>query len=601
MLLAAGASTTHLSEFGSRPGERVPDVAVTTPGGEPTSLLKLKGRAGLVIVTRDTECPVSQRYVPRLDELASRYEARGFRFVLLDITPHSIDEARASASPRKQQLTIVDPERKIRGALKPFSTAEAFVIDAQGTLRYRGAIDDQYGLDFQRASPGANWLQDALEAVSRGEDPRVTLTSAKGCPQGKDAGTPVLRQGVTYHNRISRIIQANCELCHRVGGLGPMPLVTYPQVYERRAIINVMVSSGRMPPWFAHPKVGEWANDRSLGTRDRNDLLQWIGAGAPEGDPAEAPLPRQFAPGWNIGKPDAVIAIPEPLKVPAQGKVDYKNVYVKTDFAEDKWIAAVEIRPTQPKVVHHALAFLEEPGRRGLSAEDRRKLKPGQPIPPQPEDGVRTFFAATVPGATGMVFPKDTGKRLPKGAWIRFEIHYQPNGAEVIDRTEIGFRFASKPLREVQSASVFNTEIAIPPNRKGYRAEARRRFDEPAEILTLFPHMHLRGAAFRYELHYPDGKVRRLLEVPRYDFNWQTQYQAKRPIRVPRGAELVATAWYDNSRDNPWNPDPSKTVRWGVQSDDEMMIGYFDFIDLGSSVGVKSQANAIPDRSLNKK
>jgi hypothetical protein len=562
---------------GHEPGDRTPDLALIDVDGARSTLHGLAGKLGLVLVTLDAECPVSQRYRPRLAELARRYAPRGFAFAILDLTPHSLREAKDT--PRQSGVrTVRDDGGALAAALRIESTAEAFVIDRAGTLRYRGAIDDQYGISHQRSTASSHWLVAALDNLSTGEEPRVQRTRADGCPTSRTKATAPLRTPVTYHGRVSRIIQGNCQVCHRTGGLAPMPLETYEQVFARRQVIELMVSSGRMPPWSARPGVGDWANDRSLSPRDKADLLGWIKAGAPEGDSSHAPVARRFETGWNIGKPDAVIPIPQPFRVPAQGPIAYQYMYAKTDFSEDKWITAMEIRPTQPRVVHHVIAFLEEPGRKALTPEEWARLKPGDPIPPQPGDGALGFFGVTVPGSLGTRYPEGSGKKLPKGAWIRFEIHYQPNGAEVLDRTEIGFRFAPGPLREVESRSALNSHFAIPPFKARHEVRARYDFKEIGQLTALFPHMHLRGSAFRFDLRYPDGRVVALLDVPRFDFNWQSHYELRAPLDVPKGAALLATAWYDNSKANPWNPDPSKTVRWGTETYEEMMIGYFDFI-----------------------
>lgn len=396
-------------------------------------------------------------------------------------------------------------------------------------------------------------------------------------------GTPTLgaADSLTYHGRISRIVQDNCQACHRVGGLGPMPLETYRQVADRRAVIELMVGTGRMPPWFANKHVGEWSNDRSLPDKDKADLLAWIKVGAPEGDRRDAPPPRKFESGWGIGKPDYIVSLPKPVTIPATGTVGYHVVFVKTDLPTDKWVTAVQLRPTANNVVHHALAFLEEPGRTNLTPEELKNLKPGAMIRAQPSDGQRGFFAATGPRSLGNTYPSGTGKRLPKGQWIKFEIHYQPNGKESVDHTQLGFRFSDKPLREIESLSAFSASFEIPPFSPRHEVKAAYKFDKAGELLAFLPHMHIRGAAFRYDLLYPDGRKVALLDVPKYDFNWQSFYEAKKPIAVPAGAQLLATAWYDNSKANPWNPDPSKTVRWGVNTEDEMMIGYFDFLATG--------------------
>jgi AhpC/TSA family len=577
-IAADSPATSTLYSYGFSPGERVPDLEVIDVEGRSASLHSLSGRRGTVLITWDRECPVSARYLPRVLELAAKYGPKGYNFVLVDVTPHGIGEARSDARKHQGVRTLFDSARTLATGLRARSTAESFLVDSRGTLKYRGAIDDQYGISHQRASVGSAWLRNAMDRVAGGEDPLVSRTEASGCAMDVDAALPARTLPVTYHNRISRIIQSKCQVCHRVGGLGPMPLETYPQVVARRAIIEFMVGGDRMPPWSAQRDVGEWANDRSLSAREKSDLLEWLKNGAPEGDRRDAPASRRFSSAWNIGKPDAVLSIPEPITVPAQGVVAYKYVYTQTHFDEDKWITAVEIRPTQPKVVHHVIALIEEPGRKALTPRERAALKPGAPPPAEPQDSALGFFAITVPGSLGIKYPEGTGKRLPKGAWLKFEIHYQPNGEQVTDRTEIGFRFSKRPLREVQSRSAPYAEFVIPPNHPHYEVKASYDFREAGRIISLFPHMHLRGAAFRYDLELPDGRTVELLSVPKFDFNWQSYYEFRTPVDVPAGSKLLATAWYDNSKNNPWNPDPSKEVRWGPQTYEEMMIGYFDFV-----------------------
>lgn len=572
---------------GMEPGERIRDARVVDVEGKPDNLLSLTGKVGAVIITRDAECPVSQRYLPRIRAMAKEFAARGFNFVILDVTPQSAEEARAAARSLSFVRTIADDRKVIATLLGAETTAEAFVIDSKGTLRYRGAIDDQYGISHQRATVGAPYLRRALEDISKGEAPHETRTEPPGCVISPNPSVSSDPSPVTYYNQISRIIQSKCQICHRAGGLGPMPLETYRQVYERRAIISAMVGAGRMPPWFADPHVGSWANDRSLSGREKQQLLDWARGGGAEGDMAMAPLPRRFSTKWNIGEPDAVVKIPQPITVPAQGPVGYQYVYTKTDFPDDRWVTAVEIRPTQPKVVHHVIVLLEEPGRKALPGAELARLAPSQ-RPPQPGNTSTGFFAITVPGSLGIVFPAGTGKRLPKGAWLKFEVHYQPNGSSVVDRTEVGFRFSSRPVREVQNRSALSSDFAIPPHNPRYKVEASYKFCESGKLLSLFPHMHLRGAAFRYELALADGRRVPLLEVPRFDFNWQSFYEFRKPQEVAKGTKLVATAWYDNSKNNPWNPDPSQTVRWGQQTTEEMMIGYFDFVADGNERERKS-------------
>ncbi len=573
------AAANHYFAFGYRPGERVADVRFTDIDGKPGNLSSLGGTRGTVIVIRDAECPVSQRYAPRLVEFEKSYGPTGFNFVYVDATPHGAAEARANAAKYGLKGRVVlDTDKKLLGALRARSSSEAFVIDANGTLRYRGAVDDQYGITFHKDAVSKSWMRDALHAVIANKVVAEPMTDASGCMYDADLDAPGAARPITYHNRVSRIIQQKCESCHRMNGQAPMPLQNYAQVFERRAVVSFMTSERRMPPWNANPKVGEWANDASLSKAELSDLLAWVKAGAPQGKVAEAPVKRAYVPGWAMGQPDAVVQIPDTFRIPAQGVVQYKYTYIKTNFDSDKWISALEILPTAPKVVHHVIVFLEEPGRKASNDPTR---KPGDPVA---GGGIDGFFAATAPGSPFTSFPVGAAKKLPKGAWLKLQIHYQPNGLEQVDRTRIALRFADDStavngqFAEVESKSAFNVRFAIPPGDPNHQVVASTTFRQSGNLISLFPHTHLRGKAWKIELVKPDSSRTLLLDVPRYDFNWQTFYTFKTPVHVEPGMRLVATAWYDNSKSNPFNPDPTKTVRFGEQTFEEMMIGYFDWI-----------------------
>ena len=582
--LAKAPSPARYFSYGYKPGERVADVKFKDVAGKSGVLSALagtgKGDRGVVIVMRDAECPVSQRYAPRLAEYEKRYAAKGFRFVYIDVTPYSRDAAKQNAA--KYGLTgrvIQDTARTIAHALRATSTTEAFVIDTRGTLRYRGAVDDQYGINFHRDAPTKNWLASALERVAENRDVSTPSTEASGCMFDVDMDAAGEALPLTYHDRISRLFQTRCEGCHRADGLAPMPLENYEQIVARQRVILDQIQARRMPPWNANKNVGEWTNDVSLTDREIRDVVEWFKAGAPKGKDAHAPVPRSYAAKWEMGKPDAIVQIPDTFRIPAQGVVEYKYSYVETHFDTDKWITAMEIKPTAPTVVHHVLIFIEEPGRKAGNDPTR---KPGDPLP---QGGINGFFAATAPGAPATVYPLGAAKKLPKGAWLKFQIHYQPNGAEQVDQTQIGFQFADDStvaaghLLEVESRSAYNQRFAIPPENPNYQVDATPYvFRRSGTVISLFPHTHLRGKAWKIELMGADSARTLLLDVPRYDFNWQTFYGFKHPVRVDSGMRLLATAWYDNSRGNPSNPDPTKTVRFGEQTFEEMMIGYFDWI-----------------------
>ncbi len=375
---------------------------------------------------------------------------------------------------------------------------------------------------------------------------------------------------ITYHDQISRIVQQKCQTCHRQNGVGPFPFETYEEVYARRGMIRYVIENNIMPPWFAD-SIGHWSNDRSLTDGQRDTMLTWIERGAPAGNPNDTPDPRTYAEGWLLGEPDHVVQLSEPFPVPAEGIVDYKYMYVKTEFPEDRWVTAMEILPTNRSLVHHVLITIEPPGRkRG------RRAEPGEPVF---QSGLESYYSVYVPGFQGNSYPEGSAKLLPAGAHLKFQVHYTPNGVAADDQTRLGFHFADgPPERIVETASAYNTRFKIPAGDPRFVADGAYTFERAGTLLSLLPHLHLRGTAFRFDLIYPDGREVPVLNVPRYDFNWQLTYHFEEPLQVPAGAKLKATAWWDNSEGNPFNPDPSVTVRWGDQTFEEMMIGYFDWI-----------------------
>lgn len=554
------------------------DFEFTDIEGKTSWLSDVKAGKAYVIVMRDTGCPVSKQYAPRIARYEQAYASKGVVFLYLNVN-RADDAEKIRGEIRQHGLKgryIHDPEGRVGKRLGVRSTGEVFVLDSKRRLLFRGPIDDQYGVGYTRPKARQEYLRSALESVVAGEMVKVGEVEAPGCLLGYDQQAAAWREPVTFHRQVSRIIQNNCQTCHRDGGIAPFAMQSYDDVYARRMMIRFMVKNRRMPPWFAHRSVGEFANDRSLSDQDLYTLLRWVEEGGPEGDPKDAPEPRRYVEGWQIGRPDAVVAMPEPYRVPAEGVVDYQYFYVKTDFPEDRWIERMELRPGARQQVHHALVFLEEPGR--TRARDR---KPGEASLPF-QGGATGFFAAYAPGYPGLVFPAGSAKRLPKGAWLKFQLHYTTNGTAVDDRTELGLVFAKEPpTREVETWTAINTQFVIPPGAPNHEVSGVRTFSKGGTLLTFFPHMHLRGKSFRMELILPDSTVRPLLWVPRYDFNWQLLYALREPIHVPAGAKLRATGWFDNSENNPHNPDPTKSVRHGEQSWDEMMIGYFDWIPDG--------------------
>ena len=339
-----------------------------------------------------------------------------------------------------------------------------------------------------------------------------------------------------------------------------MPLTTYQETRPWAKAIREVVHARTMPPWFADPCCGKFSNDRSLTASEIDTLMRWVDAGAPAGDPQQAPPKRIWPKGWNLGVPDVVLAMPKPFNVPANGQIDYQYFAVPTGFHEDRWVQGVEIRPGARAVVHHVVAYIREPGStwtRGPTKAD--------------------ILEVYAPGTAPVVWPAGMAKLIKAGSDIVFEIHYTPNGKAALDQTRVGIVFAkSPPEKRVLTLQMSNESFTIPAGDPDYRVTTWGSLPNDALLLGFFPHMHLRGKAFEFTRIRDDGQPEILLRISHYNFYWQLSYRLATPLPLKKGTKLVWIARYDNSPNNPNNPDPSVDVRYGEQSDSEMMVGFFD-------------------------
>jgi hypothetical protein len=442
---------------------------------------------------------------------------------------------------------------------------EAFVIDGAGRVRYRGRIDDQHTPSSRRPAPTRQELRDAIEAVLAGKEVRVSVTDAPGCPLPVEEALRA-QSNVTYCHDVAPILQRRCQTCHRPGQSGPFSLLTYRSARSWAGAIREVIQERRMPPWGADPRYGKFANDPSLTAAEKATLISWIDGACPEGDPKDMPPPRRFPAGWEIGEPDLVVEMPKEFTVPARGTVEYQYIRVDPGFREDRWVTAAEIRAGNPAVVHHVNIFLQPPG-----YNDPHDVF---------EQGPLGSFCLTMmaQGTPPMVLGAGRAKHIPAGWRIVFVVHYQAVGSVQKDRTRLGLRFAApgEVHQEVATRLINTTELHIPPRAADHRVVRETEVHHDVLLLSLFPHLHLRGKSFRYEVVHPDGREEVILDVPRFDFAWQHRYELAEPMRVKAGSVIRCTAVYDNSADNPANPNPDVEVRAGPQSWDEMFNGYFD-------------------------
>ncbi len=513
-----------------------------------------------VLALVSTTCPVSKRYVPELIRLANTLAPQGVEFHFLTTT-----KTEDPSTLKLPGQVHAGENTALLAALGATCSTDTFVLDAAQTLIYRGAINDQYGLGYNKPEPTQHYLADAISAALAQREASLSATEAPGCALDLPA-VPVVATTITYHNQISRVLQANCLQCHHQGGVAPFPLETLAQVNAKAGMIRKVVGNESMPPWMAAPvpkaKHSLWEKDRSLVPSDRQAILTWLEQGKAEGNIAEAPLPRSYQKDWMIGKPDVVFQIPQPIQVKAEGTMPYQNVTMETQLTEDRWVQAWEVQPTAREVVHHVLIFVKPPDGKRKGAGD-------------------AYLAAFVPGNNYVSYPSDYGKFLPAGSRLRFQIHYTPNGTATTDQVKVGLIFTKgHPRREVEVIPVAQPKLRIPAGAENHPEQGSVPVPVAVELLGYMPHMHLRGKAFRYDLTLPSGEVRNLLDVPHYDFNWQIAYRYQNPPILPAGSKITATGWFDNSAKNPANPDPSRLVTWGEQTVDEMMLGYVEYARL---------------------
>ncbi len=413
----------------------------------------------------------------------------------------------------------------------------------------------------------AFWISAGLLAIATG-----TLTTA----QQPAAPTP------TFSKDVAPILYKQCVSCHRPGEIGRMPLLTYEQARPYAKAIANAVTNRTMPPWHADAPAGTFHNERSLTDRERSTLTAWAAGGAVNGDPKDAPAPPVFSDGWGLGKPDVVLEMEEDYRVPAKGTVQYEWLYIPTNFSEPKWVKSLEIRPGNRSVVHHVLIYYRaKPD--GKTPPIARPNQKHQSNPPPEEPGVSShprrnlagmpprLIATYAPGTNPQVAPAGTAFRLEPGGILELQMHYTANGQPATDRTRVGITFSTEPApREVRAQHFMNMALKLPAGAADVAVTTDLEFLQDATVWGLFPHTHLRGKRWAYELQLPNGQTKSILSVPKYDFNWQTYYMFTEPLQIPKGSKIISTAWYDNSAANRNNPNAKIDVLWGDQTWQEM-------------------------------
>ncbi len=560
------------------------------------TLYSFVGKKAIVLVFLGTDCPIGNLYVPRLVELNRAYQSKGVIVLGINSNAHESEQDVAKYV-REMGIdfpVLKDPQNIVSDSLLVERTCETLLLDGVGRIKYRGAIDDQHLQGKSKAAPEASYLREALDALLENKPIKVPATRVVGCLldrvdpkpveaakaprvrapipslgaalEARDRAQPAKVGAVTYAADVSRVIQEKCQACHRPNQVGPFSLLTYDDARKHSAMIREVVDDRRMPPWHADPRYGHFSNDRSLTAKERATLLAWVDQGTPLGDLKDLPATSTFPQGWSIGQPDVVFELPETYYVPAQGVVSYVYFRIPTNFKEDRWVQAAEAVPGDASVVHHIVVYLMDRNRMG------RGRGPGE------------HFCGYAPGDLGMILPEGTAKKIPAGTELLLQVHYTPNGRVRSDRSKVGLVFSkTKPTRQAYTIGIANPDLLLPAGRDDVAVSSEIVVNQDMRLVSFMPHMHLRGKDFKYTVTKPGEAPQVVLSVPAYDFGWQTYYVLKEPIDLPKGSRIDCLAHFDNSSNNPYNPDPKKLVRWGEQTFEEMMIGYVDLdVPVGS-------------------
>jgi peroxiredoxin len=555
----AGAVTQSVAD--DAVGRKITDFVLPDPQGKPVALSDFPDAKVRVVVFLGTECPIGNAYIPDLIDFQKRYRDQSVQVVgvnaMLSDTAESIQKHITEY--KIDFPVLVDAGQTVADLFGVVRIPTVFVLDRRGHVHYVGRFDDRVGFGFQRDSARRSDVEEAVKEVLAGNKVSVAQTQVDGC---KITRKPRLAKdhSPSFSKDVARILHTRCAGCHHADTAAPFSLLTFQDAKQRTEMIREVVADRRMPPWDADPRFGKFENDLRLPQHELDTLLKWIDEGAEPGDDKDLPEPPKFTPGWQIGQPDIVFQMQEEFAVPATGTVQYKYFVVPTNLDHDIWVQAAEPRPGNRAVVHHIIVYMRKAG---------SKKQTGLPA-----------IGGFAVGEEPVIMPRGTGIRIPKGYELVFQMHYTPNGKETTDRSEMGIVLCPEPPeREVHGGAAMNLLFRIPPGAARHEVTSSTKVDKDMELLTLMPHMHVRGRDFKFTARYPDGRTEVLLNVPNYDFQWQHRYRLAEPKRIPAGTRIDCVAHFDNSTENPGNPDATKGVTWGDQTWEEMMIGFFTYVD----------------------
>ena len=571
---------------------QVKAFAVRDAQGRLHGIEEWRDRKGVVLFFLEPDCPVANGYAPEMRRLAEIYGRRGIAFYGVHSRPEVSAElaARHAATHRLGFPVVLDPSQVVAGEAGVRRTPETVLLAPDGQVLYGGRIDGRFDPDpdpnpdvgpnlgafvpgRRPARPGD--LEAALAAVANDEMPVVNETRAYGCPLPSPSTSPGADasgddEAITYSRHVAPILWKNCVMCHRPGEVGPFSLLTYRDAAKRAEFLVEMTASRRMPPWKARPGAGVFLDNHRLTDREIDILKRWAEAGAPEGDPADLPPRPQFTEGWQLGQPDYVFQIAEPFAIPASGDDVFRSFVIPMPMDHDRQVVAIEFRPGNRRVVHHAKLFVVPAGT--VRARDAADPGPGFASTGSGDLGQPAVWEWT-PGTIPRRPPPGVGKRLKSGSDLVLFVHYHPSGKPETDRSSIGITLSKTPLtRFVAGIPMGTSAIDIPAGARRHKVTVKTTLPADAHAYTLLPHAHLLLREMTLTVTRPDGTVQDLLGIDDWDFNWQGQYHFAKPVPLPKGTVIELVGFYDNSADNPRNPStPPRRVRFGPASTDEMI------------------------------
>jgi hypothetical protein len=580
---------------GAKLGTKITNVTLTRPDGKATTLHDFKDRKAIVVVFLNFECPVSNGSLSPLAALARIYGPKGVAFVGVCCGADAAGVAGQAKEFQPGLPVYTDEKFAANQAFKAEVTPEAFLLDPNFVLRYRGRIDNSYAARLKKnLAVTSHDLKDALDELLAGKPITVPLTKAIGCPIALDKISK--KDGkITYYRDVLPILQNHCQSCHRPGEVGPFALMTYAQAVNWASDIKDYTQSRQMPPWKINAGVS-FRNERMLSDRDITTLAAWVDDGAPEGDLRQAPPPKEFAEGWILGEPDLILEAKEDFIIGPGGRDLYRCFVLPTGLTEDRFVAAYQVKPGNPRIVHHTLNFIDTSGRgRQLEAAGQKKEKERKraeyDVGPGYSQSMGIGFLPSgniggwAPGQQPYRLPDGYGWRLPKSSDIVLQVHYHRDGRVEKDRTRIGFYFVKKSseVKPFKGGVLSGPFLVIPPNESQYKVTGTAKVVEDCTIYSIMPHMHLLGRSIKVTMKPPGGAAQALLLIQDWDYNWQESYFLHEPLHLKGGTVLEVEAIYDNSANNPNNPNrPPRFVIFGEQTTNEMCFVFFGVTSTGA-------------------